>query len=124
MSTAAGEPQRRGGSSGALRVWTVVAHEELSSDPVVGFRRLLAAIGLDWDPGIERRIAESDRSGSGYETSRVAFDEAKRWRSRLNADEIAAANRVIAGFEEVSRVAMTMWRASWAVRGEAGLGGA
>jgi hypothetical protein len=76
----------------------VIDHEVLCRDPRAEFRRLFDAIGLEWSAGVESLIERSNRPGAGYETHRVASDQAGKWRDRMSADDARAAADVIAQF--------------------------
>jgi hypothetical protein len=74
----------------------IVRHEDLSRDPVSGFRDLYAALGLDFTPHAENKILTSSSSENPTELSRnkthsVKMDSrasVENWRSKLTADEI------------------------------------
>jgi hypothetical protein len=78
----------------ALRV---VRHEDLSRDPVTGFRTLYAEMGLDFTPRVERAILNSSSSENPVELSRekvhsVNLDSRANldnWKRRLSSGEIA-----------------------------------
>jgi hypothetical protein len=75
----------------------VVRHEDLSSDPVPGFRRLYDELGLEFTPRVEQRIMKSSSSENPSELSRknvhsVRLDSRANlhnWKHRLSAEEIA-----------------------------------
>lgn len=68
--------------------WLAISHESLCADPVDGFRRIYADLGLTWTEDAERFVKESNRPGKGYETARVAADQPDRWKQRLTRDQI------------------------------------
>jgi hypothetical protein len=74
--------------------WHVERHEELCLEPVGRFGALAAALGLDWDDAAARLVAELDRPGEGYETSRVAGSLGDVWRRRLDDEEAHAARAI------------------------------
>lgn len=78
--------------------WTVVRHEVLCGDPIAQARALLARVGLEWGPGTEQYLVESDRDGSGYHTQRRASEQADRWRTRLDAGQVDAIRAELARF--------------------------
>jgi hypothetical protein len=74
----------------------VIRHEDLSVDPVPGFRELYVQMGLDFTPRVERRILESSSSENPAELSRkdvhsVRLDSRANlhnWKRRLGPEEI------------------------------------
>lgn len=74
----------------------IVRHEDLSRDPVNGFRDLYAALGLDFTPHAENKILNSSSSDNPTELSRRKTHSVKmdsrasvdNWRSKLSPDEI------------------------------------
>lgn len=74
----------------------IVRHEDLSRDPVSGFRDLYAALGLDFTPHAEEKIVNSSSSDNPTELSRRKTHSVKMdsrasvdtWRSKLSPDEI------------------------------------
>lgn len=74
----------------------VVRHEDLSLDPVPGFRGLYRQLGLEFTPDVERRILDSSSSENPAELSRnrvhsVRLDSRANlhnWKKRLAPEEI------------------------------------
>ncbi len=74
----------------------IVRHEDLSRDPVGGFRDLYAALGLDFTHHAEERILNSSSSDNPTELSRRKTHSVKMdsrasietWKTKLSADEI------------------------------------
>jgi hypothetical protein len=74
----------------------IVRHEDLSSDPVAGFRRLYNEIGLEFTPGVGQSILRSSSSENPTELSRkdvhsVRLDSRANlhnWKHRLSPEEI------------------------------------
>jgi hypothetical protein len=74
----------------------LVRHEDLSHDPVAGFRDLYSALGLDFNSRVEKFILKSSGSGNPKELSRkkthsVKLDSAanlKNWKKRLAETDI------------------------------------
>ncbi len=74
----------------------VVRHEDLSVEPVAGFRDLYGQLGLEFTPRVERAIRESSSSENPVELSRkhvhsVRLDSRANlhnWKRRLSAEEI------------------------------------
>lgn len=74
----------------------ILRHEDLSRDPVSGFRDLYAALGLDFTHHAEEKIRNSSNSENPRELSRnkthsVKLDSrahVENWKSKLTADEI------------------------------------
>ncbi len=75
----------------------VVRHEDLSIDPVPGFRSLYAELGLQFTPGVERRILDSSSSENPAELSRQKVHSTRldsranlhNWKRRLSPEEVA-----------------------------------
>lgn len=74
----------------------IVRHEDLSRDPINGFRDLYTALGLDFTHHAEEKIRNSSSSENPTELSRRKVHSVKmdsrasveNWRSKLTADEI------------------------------------
>jgi hypothetical protein len=87
----------------------VVRHEDLSSDPVPGFRRLYDELGLEFTPRVEQQIVESSSSENPAELSHknvhsVRLDSRANlhnWKRRLSAEEIGRVRRIT---EEVAHI--------------------
>jgi hypothetical protein len=80
----------------------VVRHEDLSLDPLTGYRALYGALGLDFSDAAQKRILESSSSDNPHEissknayavnvNSRVNLDN---WKRRLTETEIARIRRL------------------------------
>lgn len=75
--------------------WRFVRHEDLSRDPVTGFRDLYDWLGLSWTHDVERTITES--SSEGNPTVSTQASDRRRdsraaitaWRSRLTPEQQA-----------------------------------
>ncbi len=86
----------------------VVRHEDLSVEPVAGFRDLYGQLGLEYTPRVEQAIRESSSSENPAELSRkhvhsVRLDSRANlynWKRRLSSEEI---QRVRALTEDVAR---------------------
>lgn len=82
---------------GLLPHLIVVRHEDLSRDPLDGYRDLCAALGLDFTPRVRRAILSTSSSENPKEVSPDKVHAVKldsranldHWRRRLSADEIA-----------------------------------
>ncbi len=80
----------------------VVRHEDLSLDPVRGFRALYESLGLDFTPRVEKTILASSSSENPTEPLKkkihsVKLDSranVKSWRKRLSPDEITRIRQV------------------------------
>ena len=68
---------------------TVVAHEQLCTEPVAEFRALATTLGLEWTDAATGYLTKSDTEGTGYQTNRRAVDQPDRWRERLDAEQVA-----------------------------------
>ncbi|HEX8991720.1 MAG TPA: sulfotransferase [Anaerolineales bacterium] len=86
----------------------VVRHEDLSIDPVPGFRDLYGELGLAFTPGVERRILDSSSAENPAELSRKRVHSTRldsranlhNWKRRLSAEEVARIRQLT---EEVAR---------------------
>ena len=86
-----------------------VRHEDLSLDPVSGFRRLYEELGLEFTPRVERTILESSNSDNPTELAQKNVHSVKldsranlhNWKRRLSAEEIS---RVRETTEEVAHI--------------------
>ncbi|MGB7158541.1 MAG: sulfotransferase [Tepidisphaeraceae bacterium] len=89
--------------------WRFVRHEDLSLDPLGGFRDLFGALRLDFTPECQRAVRESSDGGNckdaaalGRSTRFCKVDSAanvRNWQHRLTADEV---RRVRIGTEDVA----------------------
>jgi len=87
----------------------VVRHEDLSLDPISGYRSLYRALGLEFTPRVERTILNSSSSENPTEVSKQKVHAVKldsranldNWKRRLTSDEIARIRRVT---EEVAHL--------------------
>ncbi len=87
----------------------VVRHEDLSLDPVEGYRKLYETLGLDFTPRVEKIILTSSSSENPAEPSRQNIYSVKldsranihNWKKRLAVDEI---KRIREATEEVSQL--------------------
>lgn len=68
--------------------WLAVTHESLCTDPIGGFQKVYADLGLTWNRDAERFVRESNRAGTGYETARVAAEQPDRWKRRLSREQV------------------------------------
>lgn len=78
--------------------WVTVRHEALCVEPVAGFARLAAGVGLAWDEEAERFLAASNRPGRGYATQRVWSEQLDGGRGRLSPAARARVLEVLAAF--------------------------
>jgi Sulfotransferase domain len=82
----------------------VVRHEDLSRDPVAGFRALAQELGLPFAPSMERAVLRSTAAGNPSElaagdphrTRLNSVANLDNWRSRLSAAEIERIRRITA----------------------------
>ncbi|MGA7193138.1 MAG: sulfotransferase [Anaerolineales bacterium] len=87
----------------------IVRHEDLSLDPVSGYRTLYESLGLDFTSRVEQTILNSSSSENPTEVSRKKVHAVKldsranldNWKRRLTSDEIAHIRRVT---EEVAHL--------------------
>ena len=88
--------------------WRFLRLEDLAADPLGCFRSLYRALGLTWDLGVERKIAEFSRAEGGGEVSPEDHQTIRRdsqaaimtWATRLTREEI---ERVRRGTSDVSQ---------------------
>ena len=75
----------------------IVRHEDISFDPVQGFRSLYASLGLHFDPGVEDTILNSSSPENPKELSHKKVHSVRldsqanlhNWKRRLDTQEIA-----------------------------------
>ena len=87
----------------------IVRHEDLSHDPVNGFRDLYAALGLDYTSHVQKIILNSSSSENPKELSRNKRHKVKldsranvdNWKKRLSDEEIKRVRKMT---EEVSQL--------------------
>ncbi len=87
----------------------IVRHEDLSLDPVSGYRTLYQSLGLDFTSRVEQTILNSSSSENPTELSRKKTHSVKldsranldNWKRRLTSDEIGRIRRVT---EEVAHL--------------------
>jgi hypothetical protein len=87
----------------------IVRHEDLSLDPVSGYRTLYQSLGLDFTSRVEQAILNSSSSENPTEVSQKKVHAVKldsranlnNWKRRLTSDEIARVRRVT---EEVAHL--------------------
>jgi hypothetical protein len=87
--------------------FNVVRHEDLSRDPVGGYRDLYTVLGLDFNDKVQNAVLSSSSSENPTELSQKSIFSVKldsrasvdNWKKRLSADEI---NRIRRMTEEVS----------------------
>jgi sulfotransferase family protein len=85
----------------------IVRHEDLSRDPIAGYRALYASLGLEFTPRVEKTILNSSSSENPRELSRKKVHAIKldsrasvdNWKRQLRTEEIARVRWVT---EEVS----------------------
>ena len=89
--------------------FVIVRHEDLSRDPVNGFRNLYTALGLDYTHHVEKTILDSSSSENPMELSRKKVHDVRldsranmeNWKKRLTEDEIKRVREIT---EEVSQL--------------------
>ncbi|HEV8064370.1 MAG TPA: hypothetical protein VGP46_06040, partial [Acidimicrobiales bacterium] len=77
--------------------FATVDHDALCADPSVGFQRLSARLGLEWNEAAEDFLRTSNRQGEGFETNRITALEPDRWRRSL-ADREDDLRRILSQF--------------------------
>ncbi len=83
----------------------LVRHEDLSIDPIAGFRSLYGELGLHFTPQVERKILDSSSSENPSELSRQKVHSVKldskanlhNWKRRLSPEEIARIRQLTDG---------------------------
>jgi hypothetical protein len=83
----------------------IVRHEDLSRDPIPGYRALYAALGLEYAPRVEKIILNSSSSENPQEISRKKVHAVKldsranldNWKKRMTADEIERVRTITEG---------------------------
>ncbi|NNE75180.1 MAG: hypothetical protein HKN26_16060 [Acidimicrobiales bacterium] len=78
--------------------WVTLLHEDLCDEPTTGFRAAAAAVGLGWHEAIDEALAASESEGDGYTTQRVRSEQRDRWKSRLDTDQAADVEAIMALF--------------------------
>jgi sulfotransferase family protein len=85
--------------------WAFARHEDLSTDPVGGFRDLYSALGLEWDAGVERFVRQTTDASNPTEVERAdsirrsSAAHAGAWRTSMTAADI---ERIRAGTAAVA----------------------
>jgi hypothetical protein len=87
----------------------VVRHEDLSRDPIPGYRVLYAALGLEFTPRVEKIILNSSSSENPRELSRkkvhaVRLDSLAsldNWKKRMTAEEIDRVRTITEGISSL-----------------------
>ena len=82
--------------------FVVVRHEDLSLDPLAGYRQLYEALGLDYTEKVQQTILNSSSSENPAELSKKKVHSVKldsranmdNWKKRLGAEEIARVCRI------------------------------
>jgi hypothetical protein len=90
---------RQGDTRNLIPDLLIVRHEDLSRDPIAGFRSLYESLGLDFTPRVEKSILTSSSAGNPAELSRKRVHSVKldsranvdNWKKRLTEEEV---NRV------------------------------
>jgi hypothetical protein len=80
----------------------VVRHEDISLDPLVGYRQLYEALSLDFTDKVQQTILNSSSSENPAELSRKKVHSVKldsranmdNWKRRLSADEITRIRKI------------------------------
>ena len=89
--------------------FAIVRHEDLSRDPIPGYRALYELLGLEFTPRVEKTILNSSSSENPRELSRKKVHDIKldsranvdNWKKRLTADEIGHIRKIT---EEISTI--------------------
>lgn len=78
--------------------WKWLVHEECTRDPSAMLGAVAGSLGLTWTAGARAFVESSNRPGTGYATNRIAHELTDRWKSRLDAGDVAAVTRVCETF--------------------------
>ncbi len=89
-------------TSNLLADFKVVRHEDLSLDPVRGYRELYQSLGMDFTSRVEKTILNSSSSENPAELSKKKTHSVKldsranmdNWKKRLSADEITRIRQI------------------------------
>ena len=81
-----------------------MTHEDLCRQGVTGLEALAEDLGLAWTDKAAQFVAESNKPGTGYATSRVAAELPEIWRERLSTDQVSEIRRVLDGCSMSSSV--------------------
>lgn len=80
--------------------WIYVRHEDLSIDPVEGFKEIYKRLDLNFTKKIEKKIIESTSAKKEGNLKRDSKKNISSWKKRLNDDEV---NRIKQGTEKVAQ---------------------
>lgn len=83
----------------------IVRHEDLSVDPVVGFRQLFSSLHLEYTQRVEQTILDSSKEQNPKELSKQSVHSVRlnsranlgNWRRRLSEQEIQRIHQITAG---------------------------
>jgi hypothetical protein len=78
--------------------WMLLDHESLCVDPIPRIQDVFRRVGLPWTAEAETFLADNNRPGTGFQVSRVAKDQAERWRTRFTDAELREVTDVLAQF--------------------------
>jgi hypothetical protein len=67
--------------------FTIVDHDPLCGDPSVGFGRMCAQIGIEWNEAGEDYLRRSNTHGEGFSTNRITAFAPDRWKTTLSHRE-------------------------------------
>jgi hypothetical protein len=80
--------------------WQLIHYEDLAHSPIDEFRRLFAALDLDWSDGIETWIADrTQRTEADSVTVRKSSERINIWKKRLSETEITRIRRTLEPFD-------------------------
>lgn len=85
--------------------FSVVRHEDLSREPIAGYRKLYSSLGMEFTPRVEKTILTSSSSENPVESSRKKVHEYKLdsrsnievWKKRLSAEEVRHVREITQG---------------------------
>jgi hypothetical protein len=78
--------------------WIDISHDDLCVDAAARFPDVAHRLGLVWTDDAAEHLEHTNRRGEGYATERVTAEQPDRWRTRLDAEEIAAATEMLSRF--------------------------
>jgi hypothetical protein len=80
--------------------WTCINHEESMDDAEGALERAAESVGIAWSEAARRFVNTSNRAGTGYSTNRLARELPDQWKDRLDTEQKAAIDRVLAAIPE------------------------
>jgi hypothetical protein len=87
----------------------LVRHEDLSRDPVAGYKKLYEELGLEFTPAVEKAVLNSSNPENPVEVSKENVHSVKldsranmrNWKRRLSAEEIFRIQKLTGGVSDL-----------------------